>query len=798
MKKTNNHVWNPGSANPKQKSFFASRALYTCYGGAKGGGKALRNGTLICTPAGWQAIERLKVGDRVIGADGKPVMVLGVYPQGFKKIYDITFRDGFTITASGDHLWKYRVTGKSHTVNGVRKTRCNWEVGTTLEMLEAMSRKRSDQSIVIPLCGAVEWVKKDLPLKPYTVGALIGDGGLTDKHVSICNPDDEVISRIRADGYEISKWKADYTYGVLGISSLIAHLGMNTKSCDKRIPQEYLHSDVSDRLELLRGLMDTDGFCDTRGHCSYCSVSEGLAEDVQYLVRSLGGMATLSRKERKSGLSFEVTIRMPNDKNEIFHLTRKKERLTPYNGGISDVTRRIVSITESGEQECTCIKVDSPDSLFVAEGFVVTHNTWAVRTKALGGAYMHDGIRILIMRRTYAELQSNHVEPMLKMIDPELVSYNGKLNAMNFVNGSLIRFGHWSGDISELEYNGQEYDWIFIDEATQFTWRSFQFLGGLLRGTLDVPKRMYLTCNPGGIGHRWVKRLFIDRDFKTDSKNHEENENPDDYVFIPATIDDNKALLKSSPNYLKQLSQLPENIRNAYRYGIWDDLGGNYFPEFGNDHIVKPFAIPLHWPRYRSIDYGLDMLHVLWHAVDENGRIYTYREANEPGLVVKDAAKKMHDMTLPHERIIATFAPPDIWNKQKDTGRTMADIFFEEGVPLIRADNNRVQGHMLIKDALTPMKDGKPGLMIFNGCAELIDCLKDIQADEKNPSDCAKEPHDITHAVDALRYFCISRVTSAEAAKVEEEDEEDFDTVPYDEFMKGNSLNYLRTGGVYA
>ena len=233
--------------------------------------------------------------------------------------------------------------------------------------------------------------------------------------------------------------------------------------------------------------------------------------------------------------------------------------------------------------------------------------TWAVRTKALLGAYNYPGIRILVMRRTYPELQSNHIEPMLKLIRPELASYNGSLHTVYFVNGSLIHFGHWSGEESELEYNGQEYDWIFLDEATQFTWRAFQFLGGLLRGVNDIPKRMYVTCNPGGVGHRWVKRLFIDREYITGCENPEENENPDDYVFIPATVEDNTALLKSSPGYLRMLSSMPENLRRAYRYGDWESLGGNYFPELSEAvHVSPVFRIPGHWKRYRAFDYGLE------------------------------------------------------------------------------------------------------------------------------------------------------------------------------------------------
>ena len=154
--------------------------------------------------------------------------------------------------------------------------------------------------------------------------------------------------------------------------------------------------------------------------------------------------------------------------------------------------------------------------------------THAVRIKAVGGAFTWPGIRILIVRKTYPELQSNHIEPILKMVPQELTSYNGTLHTLYFQNGSTIHFGHWSGITSESEYQGQEYDWIFMDEATQFTEREFRFLGGCLRGVNEIPKRFYLTCNPGGVGHRWVKRLFIDRNFKTDSDNPEENENPDE------------------------------------------------------------------------------------------------------------------------------------------------------------------------------------------------------------------------------------------------------------------------------
>ena len=308
----------------------------------------------------------------------------------------------------------------------------------------------------------------------------------------------------------------------------------------------------------------------------------------------------------------------------------------------------------------------------------------------------------------------------------------------------------------------------------------------------DIPKRFYVTCNPGGVGHRWVKRLFIDREFISGRENPEEDEDPDDYTFIPATVEDNAALLKASPGYLRMLSSMPENLRRAYRYGEWDALGGSYFPELSEKaHVVEPFASPAGWKRYRAFDYGLDMFACAWFAVDEAGRSWMYREYSKSGLIVKDAAKAMLERTLPGERIEATFAPPDMWSRQKDSGKTMAELFFEGGAPIVRADNSRVQGHMMIKEMLAKRPDGRPSLFFFSNCRQTIDDLKDIQADENDPNDCAAEPHEVTHRVDAVRYYCISRVLSAERP---ERPGGDADGMDYDEYMAGGgaTASYIR------
>jgi len=419
--------------------------------------------------------------------------------------------------------------------------------------------------------------------------------------------------------------------------------------------------------------------------------------------------------------------------------------------------------------------------------------THVLRLKAFGGALTYPGIRILIVRREYPELEQNIILPMRKMIPMEIASYNGSMRMFFFVNGSIIKFGHY-GPNDDDEYQGIEYDWIFIEEATQFTERQFRTLGADLRGVNNIPKRMYLTCNPGGIGHMWVKRLFIDREYY-------ENENAKDYSFIHATVDDNPQLLKASPEYVQMLDLLPEDIRRAHRYGDWDALAGTFFPEFRREtHVIAPFVrVPAEWKKYRIFDYGLDMLACLWIAVDFDGRCYVYREVQQSDLIVSAAANLMLDLTPVGEHIEATIAPPDLWNRQKDSGKSMAELFAENGLGLLRASNNRVQGWMALKELLKPMRsdEDRPGLLVTEECKGLIRNLPAIQHDEKNPSDCATEPHDITHICDALRYFAVTRTLTAERAEVTETYEDKDAAVDYDEAMTGGEMNegYLAYGG---
>lgn len=377
-----------------------------------------------------------------------------------------------------------------------------------------------------------------------------------------------------------------------------------------------------------------------------------------------------------------------------------------------------------------------------------------IRQKAVILALAHEGIRLLIMRKTYPELRENHILPLQKMLGGA-AKYREIEKAFIFPNGSRIRLGYCDNDNDLNQYQGQEYDIIFIDEATHFSEYQFKILNACIRGVNAFPKRMYLTCNPGGVGHQWVKRLFVDREYR-------DGERAEDYEFIQAKVTDNRALMDNDPGYLQMLDSLPEDIRRAWRDGDWDLFVGQYFTEWRREtHVVQPFEIPEGWKRYFAMDYGLDMLAAYWIAVDGQGRAYVYRELYQSDLIISEAAKRIRAAEPPNERVSVRLAPPDLWNRRQETGRSVAEIFGQNGLHLTKATNDRTAGWLDMKEWLHPVENEQgqrvPGLVVFENCRNLTRSIPALQYDPKNPSDCAREPHEFTHGPDAIRYFLAGR-----------------------------------------
>lgn len=383
--------------------------------------------------------------------------------------------------------------------------------------------------------------------------------------------------------------------------------------------------------------------------------------------------------------------------------------------------------------------------------------SWSVRIKAALLALGFPGITLLILRRSYPELTQNHISPLRDMLEPYGAKYNDKEKTL-YVGKSRIIFGYCDNDNALRRYQGNEYDTIFIDEATQFQWEWFDKLKPCVRGANKFPKHIFLTANPGDVGHAWVKRLFIDRDFLP-------NEDPDDYRFIKATVYDNRELMEKDPEYVKNLESLSPGLREAWLLGSWDVFAGQYFTEWEPDvHVVQPFPVPQSWRRYFAMDYGLDMLAAYVVAVDPQNRAYVIREHYESGLIISEAAQAVNDLCA-GEEIFQHFAPPDLWNRNRDTGRSVAEIFLEHGISLTQTNNERINGwmdmHEYLKVTVDEIGQRSAGLRIFSGCKNLIRCIPLLQFDEKKPNDVAGEPHELTHAPDAIRYFCAGRPYAA-------------------------------------
>ena len=402
--------------------------------------------------------------------------------------------------------------------------------------------------------------------------------------------------------------------------------------------------------------------------------------------------------------------------------------------------------------------------------------SWVVRFKAILLCLFYAGIKVMIIRKTYPELTENHINPMialLKCYHPDkrerLASYNDSKKHMVFPNGSRILFRYCDNDKDAERFQGTEVDVLFIDEATHQSEERFKKLTACVRGVNDFPKRVYLTANPGGEGHGWVKRLFIDRKYNS-------NENPDDYLFIQSFVTDNKALMESDPDYLSQLEALPPKLRRAWLEGDWNVMEGQFFEEFMDDpdhyedrvntHVIAPFDIPDGWKIYRSFDWGYNKpFSCGWWAVDYDGVVYRILELygcngtpNEgvkwtpPEVFAEIARVEREHPWLKGKKIIGV-ADPAIWNAE--SGKSIAEVASDHSVFFQKGDHERIAGWMQVHYRLAFDDRGFPMMYIFSNCKDFIRTMPLLQYDDHRVEDIDTDGED--HIADEVRYFCMSR-----------------------------------------
>ena len=394
--------------------------------------------------------------------------------------------------------------------------------------------------------------------------------------------------------------------------------------------------------------------------------------------------------------------------------------------------------------------------------------SWAVRTKAKLLALRYGGIRLLILRRTYQELESNHIRFLRRELHG-IAAYRATDRIFTFPNGSTIEFGYCANESDLDRYQGAEYDVIFIDECTQLKESWMRQLAACIRGVNDFPKRIYYTCNPGGPGHSYIKRLFIDRRF-------EAGEEPADYRFIPARVTDNAALLKAQPDYAQQLQTLPRRLRLAWLEGRWDVFEGQVFTEFTDDpahyqdrrytHVIEPFDIPREWTVYRSYDFGYAKpFSCGWWAVDYDGVIYRILElygcTNTPdeGVLWTPERQFREIRRIEDEhpylkgRDIRGVADPAIWDASR--GESVYETALKYRVYFEKGDNRRIAGWMQMHYRMQFDDEGYPQMYVFNTCRGFLRTVPQLLYSEQSPEDVDTRQED--HIADETRYFCMSR-----------------------------------------
>lgn len=599
-----------------QTMFMATSADICIYGGAAGGGKAQPLDEPILTKNGFVKNGSLRIGDKVCTPDGGESEIIGIFPQGNVPIYKVTFIDGATTRCTADHLWHTRITKDSSD---------KWEDRPTSEIIRLME---DGKRIVVPLCKPISFgenLLRPLPIRPYTFGVIIGDGSMTNFPVKVTNPKLEIFDNIHADGYKTKENKSEVRTESLcfdaEIREWIVSEDLKTKAESKHIPDIYMTASIEDRWALLQGLMDTDGYADDRGHCTYSTVSKKLATDVQSLVWSLGGKATITKKKagyKKNGIrkdcqdTYEIYIQT-TDNAKLFRLSCKQDRCKgkSYNGGHGTVLRRIKSIEPCGYSECQCIKLADPKGLYITKDFIVTHNTYAMLLEGL----RHRNVKNfggVIFRKNYNQITAegglwDASHKIYEQVQGADAKKTPNLH-WEFNGGGRLGFAYLEREEDLQKWMGSEICFLGFDELTHFSKHQFTYMLSRNRSTCGIRPYVRATCNPDAdswvasfiswwinpdTGYpikersgqiRWMIMLndtfyWGDSPEELAEKYNVEISDCKSVTFIASRLEDNKALMQADPGYMANLKAMTELDRERLLEGNWKikAAAGRYF-----------------------------------------------------------------------------------------------------------------------------------------------------------------------------------------------------------------------------
>ena len=580
-------------------------------------GKALKHGTMVATPNGWRAIESLRVGDTVIAGDGSQTRVVGVYPQGVVPLYSVSFDGVRDITTCGEHLWLYQHPRsrypyrQSHGKREPNPFYGVWRVGDTKELSQFGSGPR--MRAVVPMAEPFQLRGGKLPIDPYALGVLLGDGCMSQEAVTLTSADPEIAASV-GKHFKVTKHKAAYQYGVTGAVGAIRRLGLlGRKSESKFIPEEYLYARAEDRLAMVQGLMDTDGsIAASNGAMEYATCSDALADGFLWLCASLGVKARKERRHTKDQHgngqpSWRIKIR--RGPVCLFRLKRKAIRWAKDAATDNWIVH---GVKPAGRGKATCISVDHPSRTYVIEGGIVTHNTFGAGSEVAmhltgqypdwwkgrrfdkanvgwvagvtGEATRDNPQRILLGRPgewgtgTIPKAAISHVQRAVHRV-ADAADYV----LVRHVSGQLSRAYFKAYDQGREKFQGESLDWGWCDEEPP----EDVYIEFLTR--LNVSNGpMMMTFTPL-LGMSSVVRRFL-------------QEKRPGTAFVSMTIEDAEHY---TPEQRQAIADMyPAHEREARTKGIPSLGSGRIFPVTEEMISYDPFQFAPHWPRVAGVDFG--------------------------------------------------------------------------------------------------------------------------------------------------------------------------------------------------
>jgi hypothetical protein len=379
---------------------------------------------------------------------------------------------------------------------------------------------------------------------------------------------------------------------------------------------------------------------------------------------------------------------------------------------------------------------------------------------ALIACLAYSGLNVGYFRREFPDLEGSGgaISRSLEIFG-DVATYNKTQHVWTFVNGSALHFCHCKSEKDAYGYKSQSWDILLIDEATSFTWFIVDYLLTRNRATGETGCKPFaaMATNPGDIGHSWYMNSFDILKGQGEHCQIKMVKNPNDKAesifFIPAFIEDNQIGVARDPGYEDRLMKRDPIIGRALRVGDWTVFEGQAFPQWRYDRHTEDYpeeGYPLEWPHWRSLDYGFNhpMACYWWTKNPLNTRNFVYREIVQSGLTDPMMAEMIKEATLPGERILHTYASPDMWKAahQGNQTTTSIDEFTRRGIILTPADNDRINGKHKLDGLLADLADGQPGMIVTRNCTELIRVVPTLIRDRLRPEDVKKmdgdDPYD--------------------------------------------------------